>query len=74
MTVSKSISQKMDHKARKLAENPRRAICLRISALTIRKMESPMMASWKTHLVLGEGETTQKGFAKNPNRMTQRIF
>ena len=33
-----------------------------------------MMTSWKNHLVLGEGEITQKGFTKNGNRMTQRIF
>ena len=74
LTVSKRTSQKIDHKAEKLAEHPRRSIFLRISALTIGQIESPIMTSWKTHLVLGEGEITQKGFDKNPNKMTQRIF
>ena len=70
LTVSKSTSQKMDHKTRKLVENPRKAICLNINALTTGQMESPMMMFWETHLALGKSEITHKSFTKNPNRMT----
>ena len=45
-----------------------------ISALTIGKMKSPMMKFWYTHLALRESEITYKGFTKNPNIKTQRIF
>ena len=64
----------MDHKAGKLAENPKREICPKTTALPTGNMESLMMMFLKTHLALGKSEITQKIFVKNPNKMTQRIF